>query len=75
MTWLENAKKIGREITNGDGFTYNGKKANYAFAGKNDYMQDVFILGYDDIREARCFADSGYSPYITANKEIKFLKK
>ena len=28
-----------------------------------------------NIREERCFGDSGYTPYITANKEVKFLKK
>ena len=71
---LEYGKEIAREINSGKEFTYNGKKVNYAICGNSDYNQPLFILGYDDIREAQCFMNHGYVPYIIEN-EIKFLKK
>lgn len=74
-SWLENAKEVARTINNGSGFTFNGKKVDYAVAGITSNGQATIIVGYDSIRETSCFEISGYRPVITDSKEVKFLKQ
>ena len=74
-SWLENAKEVARAINNGSGFTFNGKKVDYAVAGITSNGQATIIVGYDSIRETSCFEISGYRPGITDSKEVKFLKQ
>lgn len=70
---MKNARKLANLINkNPSAYTYRGKKVDYAIFGKMEWDY-AFLLGYDDVREARCVKSSNYYPIVLPNNEIRFV--